>query len=120
MMELLATKFNEGGPFMWVILIVLAIACAIVIERLIFYFIVCNVNSAKLVANVAKALNSDNIEEAKKEACSRKAPVNKLVQVAVERYGEGMSIDDIQEGVDETAIKEHYRFYSFGDAMLII
>lgn len=106
MIELLATKFNEGGPFMWVILVVLAIACAIVIERLIFYFIICNINGARLVANVAKALNSDNIEEAKKEASCRKAPVNKLVQVAVERYGEGMSVDDIQEGVDEAAIKE--------------
>lgn len=106
MMELLATKFNEGGPFMWVILVVLAIACAIVIERLIFYFIICNINGAKLVASVAKALNNDNLEGAKKEACCGKAPINKLIQVAIERYSEGMSIDDIQEGVDEAAIKE--------------
>ena len=106
MIELLATKFNEGGPFMWVILVVLAIACAIVIERLIFYFIICNINGAKLVANIAKALNNDKVDEAKTIASSRKAPVNKLVQVAVERYGEGMSVDDIQEGVDEVAIKE--------------
>ena len=106
MMELLATKFNEGGPFMWVILIVLAIACAIVIERLIFYFILCNVNGAKLIADVAKALNSDNVDAAKKIAGRRKAPVNKLFQVALDRFGQGMTVDDIQEGVDEAAIKE--------------
>ena len=106
MIELLATKFNEGGPFMWVILVVLAIACAIVIERIIFYFILCNVNGARLVADVAKALNSDKVDEAKKIAGSRKAPVNKLFQVALDRFGQGMSIDEIQEGVDEAAIKE--------------
>ena len=106
MIELLATKFNEGGPFMWVILVVLAVACAIVIERFIFYFILCNVNGARLVANVAKALNNDNVDEAKKIAGSRKAPVNKLFQVALDRFGQGMSVDDIQEGVDEAAIKE--------------
>ena len=106
MIELLATKFNEGGPFMWVILVVLAIACAIVIERIIFYFILCNVNGARLVADVAKALNSDKVDEAKKIAGSRKAPVNNLFQVALDRFGQGMSVDDIQEGVDEAAIKE--------------
>lgn len=106
MIELLATKFNEGGPFMWVILVVLAVACAIVIERLIFYFILCNVNGAKLMADVAKALNNDKVDEAKKIAGHRKAPVNKLFQVALDRFGQGMNIDDIQEGVDEAAIKE--------------
>ncbi len=106
MVELLATKFNEGGPFMWIILVVLAVACAIVIERLIFYFILCNVNGAKLMADVAKSLNNDKVDEAKKIAGRRKAPVNKLFQVALERFGQGMSIDDIQEGVDEAAIKE--------------
>lgn len=106
MVELLATKFNEGGPFMWIILVVLAVACAIVIERLIFYFILCNINGAKLMADVAKALNNDKVDEAKKIAGRRKAPVNKLFQVALERFGQGMSIDDIQEGVDEAAIKE--------------
>lgn len=106
MIELIAVKFNEGGPFMWVILVVLAAACAIVIERLIFYFIICNINGVKLVANVAKALNSDKIEEAKKVATRKRAPINILIQTAIERYGAGMNIDDIQEGVDETAIKE--------------
>ncbi len=106
MLELLAVKFNEGGLFMWVILLVLASACAIVIERLIFYYLICNINGAKLEVNVVKALNNDDIEKAKKFAGRRKAPINVLFQTALERYKAGMNIEDIQEGVDETAIKE--------------
>jgi biopolymer transport protein ExbB/TolQ len=106
MIELLAAKFNEGGPFMWVILVVLAVACAIVIERIIFYFILCNINGARLMADVAKALNSNKVDEAKKIAGRSSAPISRLFQIALERFGQGMSIDDIQESVDEAAIKE--------------
>ncbi len=106
MIDSLALRFNEGGPFMWAILVVLASACAIVIERLIFYFIFCNVNGVKLVSDVARSLNNDKTDEARKIAGRKKAPVNTLIQTAIERYSAGMTFDDIQEGVDETAIKE--------------
>ena len=106
MIETIAIKFNEGGIFMWVILVVLAIASAVVIERLIFYFIICRSNGVKLVADIAKALNTDNISEAKKITCCRKSPVDVLLRTAVERYDAGMKADDIQEGVEEAAIKE--------------
>ncbi|MGD9202510.1 MAG: MotA/TolQ/ExbB proton channel family protein [Chitinispirillia bacterium] len=106
MLDFIAAKFNEGGPFMWVILIVLATACAVILERSIFYFIICRTNGIKLVANVAQALNNDKIDEAIKIVHRKNNPLNVLFQTAVERYSAGMNIDDIQEGVDETAIKE--------------
>jgi biopolymer transport protein ExbB/TolQ len=106
MIDMLAQRFNDGGPFMWAILVVLAAACAIVIERLIFYFILGNSNGVKLVADIAKALNSDNLDEAKKIAGKKKAPVNILIRTALEAYGAGMNIDDIQERVEQSAIKE--------------
>ena len=106
MLDFIAAKFNEGGPFMWVILIVLAAACAIILERIIFYFIICRTNGIELVANVAQALNNDKVDDAKKIVYRKKNPLNVLFQTAVERYSAGMNIDDIQEGVDETAIKE--------------
>jgi biopolymer transport protein ExbB len=102
----LAQQFNAGGPFMWVILIVFAVACTVTVERLIFYFIICNPNGVRLAAETAKALNADDVEKAKKIVCCRHAPMNVLLQTAVERYAAGMSFDDIQEGIDETAIKE--------------
>lgn len=91
---------------MWVILAVFGVAIAVVIERLIFYFIICRTNGVRLVSEVAKALNADNVDEARKAVCCHKAPVNVLMQNAVERYASGMSFDEIQEGVNEASIKE--------------
>lgn len=106
MIEMLALRFNEGGWAMWVILSVFAVAVAVTLERLIFYFIICNTNGVKMVANIAKALNSNKVAEAKEIAGRRKAPVNVLIQTAIELYDSGLIYDDIQEGVEQAAIKE--------------
>jgi biopolymer transport protein ExbB len=106
MVHSLASAFNAGGPFMWVILVVFAVACTVVVDRLIFYFIICRPNGVELVAEVAKALNADDVEKAKKVVSGRRAPMNMLMQTAVERFGSGMSFEDIQKGVDQAAIRE--------------
>jgi len=106
LIDIVATRFNEGGVFMWVILGVLAVATAIVIERLIFYFFICRTNGVRMVSLVARELNTGNTKKAKEIVCCSKAPVNVLMHNALERYDEGLSFADIQEGVDETAIKE--------------
>jgi biopolymer transport protein ExbB/TolQ len=91
---------------MWVILVVFAIACTVVADRLIFYFIICQPNGVMLVADVAKALNANDVAAAKKAVSKRRAPMNVLMQTAVERFGAGMSFEDIQKGVDQSAIRE--------------
>jgi biopolymer transport protein ExbB len=106
MVHSLANAFNAGGPFMWVILMVFAVACTVVVDRLIFYFIICQPNGVRLVAEVAKALNAGDIEKAKKAVSQRRAPMNMLMQTAIERFGSAMTFDDIQKGVDQAAIRE--------------
>jgi biopolymer transport protein ExbB len=106
MIQNIAVQFNAGGPFMWVILAVFAVACAVTIERLIFYFIICQANGVKLVANVAQALNADDAVKAKKLVSRRRAPMNVLLQTALERFSTGMAFADIQKGVDNAAIRE--------------
>ena len=106
LIESLAKQFNEGGLFMWPILFVLASACAIVIERVIYYYMVCRVDGGKLIADIAKALNANNMEAAEKISAKKRIPVYALIKTALERYKAGMSLEDIQDGVDETAIKE--------------
>jgi|WetSurMetagenome_2_1015567.scaffolds.fasta_scaffold184131_3 biopolymer transport protein ExbB len=106
MIHSLASAFNAGGPFMWVILVVFAIACTVVIDRLIFYFIICKPNGVMLAAEVAKALNSDDVEKARKIVSKQRAPMNILMQTAIERFSSGMSFEDVQKGVDQSAIRE--------------
>lgn len=105
MIQTLAAWFADGGKFMWVILAVLAIAVAVVIERLVFYYVVCGLNGRKLVAEIARALNDNKSEDAKR-ILSSSAPLPVLLKVAVDRYSAGMSIDEIQEGVEEASIQQ--------------
>jgi biopolymer transport protein ExbB len=106
MIKAIAFWFNQGGSFMWVLLIVGAIAFAVAIERMIYYYIISRTNGLRTVADIAKAVNAGNMAEAKKLACKRKAPVDVLLRTALEKYEAGLLIDEIQEGVDEASIKE--------------
>ena len=101
----LAAWFNGGGPFMWAILAVLAFAVAVVIERLIFYYITCRDRGTQLVADIARNLNNNDMDKAK-QSVTGNAPVAVLLLTALERFNAGMSISEIQEGVEEAAIKE--------------
>ena len=105
MIQYVAAWFNGGGPFMWAILAVLALAVAIVIERLIFYYIVCRNRGTKLVADIARHLNADSPAKAL-EAASGSAPVATLLRTGIERFKEGMGQTEIQEAVEEAAIQE--------------
>jgi biopolymer transport protein ExbB len=106
MIQTVAHAFNAGGPFMWVILMVFAVACTVVADRLIFYFLICRPNGLRLVADVAKAINAGDTIMAKKVVSSRKAPMNMLMQTAIERFSAGMDYEEIQKGVDQAAIRE--------------
>ncbi len=106
MVETLAVRFNEGGPFMWIILGVLAVACAVALERFIFYVFVCRTNGAKAVSLIAKAINEGKPQEAEQITNRRKAPVDVLLATAVDRFRQGMSEQEIREGVEEAAIRE--------------
>jgi len=105
MIQALAAWFNGGGPFMWAILAVLAFAVAVVVERLIFYYHTCRGLGTGMVADIARHLNGNDMEKAR-QAATGNAPVAVLLRTALERFGAGMSISEIQEGVEEAAIKE--------------
>ena len=91
--------FNNGGPYMWAILTVLALACAVICERLLFYYLICGRRKpAVLVSDLAKVFNQDKIDDARTLVASGNEPLFVLLRAAVDRYGTGMSISEIQEG----------------------
>lgn len=106
MIDMIARWFNSGGNFMWVILAVLAVAVAVMIERMIFYFFFCRGNAGSVSAQIAAAIDADNLAEATRIANRKKTPLYMLLRTAVSRFEAGMSVDQIQEGVEETAIME--------------
>jgi biopolymer transport protein ExbB len=106
MLKSVAFWFNEGGSFMWVLLVVAAIAGSVAIERMLYYFVFCRTNGMRMVADIAKALNANTIADAKKIARRQHSPVNALVSEALDAYEAGQSIDEIQEAIEERSIKE--------------
>jgi biopolymer transport protein ExbB len=106
MIHTLAKFFNSGGPFMWVILTVGAMATAVVIERLIFYFITCRVSGYSLLQKITLALQGGKTDEARSIVKKGNSPLVVLVRTALDRFSSGMSMQDVEEGISEAAIIE--------------
>jgi len=106
MIHTLAKFFNSGGPFMWVILTVGAMATAVVVERLLFYFVTCRASGPSLLRKIALALQNGNANEAAALVKKGNAPLIVLVRTALDRFAAGMSMQDIEEGISEAAIIE--------------
>lgn len=105
MLQSAASWFNGGGVFMWAILAVLAFAVAVVLERSIFYYIVCRRQGAKMVPAITKAVTAGKAVDATSSVRGR-APVSIMFRTALERFTGGMTADEIQEGVEEAAIRQ--------------
>jgi biopolymer transport protein ExbB/TolQ len=106
MLKSLSAWFNAGGPFMWIILGVCALACAVTFERMIFYYLFCRQNGLKQIVRLSQALTNEKPEEAKLIVNRDNAPLTILLRTAVEHYLSGHPYADIQEGVEEAAIQQ--------------
>jgi len=102
----IASQFNAGGSFMWVLLSVLGFALAVVLERTIYYLIVCRGNSSKLTQQVIGAVQAGQIESAKTVLKKRSSPLHVMLRIAVDRFAAGGNRKQIEDGVAEAAIKE--------------
>lgn len=106
MYQMLATQFNQGGPFMWAILGVFTVAVAVIIERVLYYFIFCSVNSSRILSSVIKSVRENSVGNELTILKKRKSPFHILLATALERYHAGAPIQQIEEGIQEASIKE--------------
>jgi biopolymer transport protein ExbB/TolQ len=106
MVESTAAWFNNGGPFMWGILAVLAIALAVTLERLIFFYIICKGSYTPVVESLARLINENRIADALKQVQKSSSPAIVLLRTAVKRFEAGLSNEEIRDGVEEAAIKQ--------------
>jgi biopolymer transport protein ExbB len=110
MIESIAIKFNEGGVFMWVLLGILGVAVAIFIERFYFYLVVCKNVNTQSAGVAAKAIEGKDGKACQIGFAGKNDPLSALISVTLERFNMGLSLDDIQEGVDEEAVMQIPRF----------
>lgn len=92
----LAYRFNEGGSFMWPVLIVLIIGLAIAFER-ILSLNRADINARKFMTDVKEALDNGGVERAQEVGASTRGPVASVVQAGLTRFDEGM--DAVEKAV---------------------
>ncbi len=95
---------------MWVILAVLALAVAVIVERLYFYLRQAGDNADELAAQTARHLTNDDASTALAELGEEGGPARRLMRRSVETAWEGGNADEIRQSVEELAMREMPRF----------
>ena len=108
--SVLADWFRSGGSFMWVLLLFLACAVAVMIERVIFLYFVCPRDTSALVNQLKVAVGDGKLDGVAKMLQDKGSPTHVLLGIAVESFAAGSSAADIQEDVEESAIGQIHRF----------
>ena len=92
----LVQRFNEGGEWMWPVLICLIIGLAISFERIISLNRA-DINTQAFLQRVKEALDEGGIPAAEEECASTRGPVASVFQAGLLRADEG--IDAVEEAV---------------------
>ena len=92
----LVYRFNEGGPWMWPVLITLIIGLAIAFER-ILSLNRADINAQKFLGRVKDALDDGGVSAAEDVCANTRGPVASVVQAGLLRFDEGM--DAVEKAV---------------------
>ncbi|RMF56613.1 MAG: MotA/TolQ/ExbB proton channel family protein, partial [Bacteroidetes bacterium] len=87
--NVLVQRFNEGGEFMWPILIALIIGLAIAFERIITLNRA-DINTRKFIVKVKQALEEGGISAAEEVCANTRGPVASVFQAGLLRHDEGI------------------------------
>jgi biopolymer transport protein ExbB len=85
----LVERFNEGGPWMWPVLICLIIGLAIAFERIISLNRA-DINTRDFLQRVKQALDEGGIPAAEEECANTRGPVASVFQAGLLRADEGI------------------------------
>jgi len=109
-LEFVARFFTTGGPFMWLILLLFAAAVAVIVERSIFFYRTCRTDVDRLMPEAMRLLNENRSAAARRLVERKSGPLNRILSVAIGRYGDGLSLEEVRKWVEEVAIQEVPRF----------
>ena len=87
--NVLVEKFNEGGEFMWPVLIALILGLAIFLERIITLNLA-DINTRKFILEVQQALQEGGIPAAQELCAQTRGPVASVFQAGLMRADEGI------------------------------
>ncbi len=89
LVNVLVQRFNEGGEYMWPVLISLIIGLAIAFERIITLNRA-DINTRKFIVSVRGALEEGGISAAEEVCANTRGPVASVFQAGLLRHDEGI------------------------------
>jgi biopolymer transport protein ExbB len=97
-------KFNDGGIFMWVILVMGVLAAAIAFERVFYVVFRANINATAFMAQIQKLIMANNIDRAIK-LCNAEpnAALPKVVKAGLTRANR--TEKEIENAIDEATLE---------------
>ena len=101
----LAQFFKEGG--FWVYPIIAASACAIAValERSYYFYIHSRVDAKALLTQVTRMVRNGETEKARQLSSKMKTPLAIMVESALWHYLQQESEQEIQNAIDELALR---------------
>jgi biopolymer transport protein ExbB len=96
--------FNDGGAFMYPIMIVLALGLAISIERYL-YLTVVRANNRKSLKQTLNILQSGDMQKAYSVVSKSNTAVNKMLYQGLMRYKTSKSREDIESAMEESMLE---------------
>ncbi len=97
--------FQDGGVFMYPIVIVFALGLAIAIERYV-YLSISGVNNRRLWKQLMPMVSQGNFKAALQATSRSKAAVGKILSYGLSRIGSSRRRDDIEKAMEESLMEE--------------
>jgi biopolymer transport protein ExbB len=100
---MLPNLLQYGGPMMWLLLFISAVAFVVFMERLLHYHRA-QINSAEFLNGIRTVLKRDNVVEALSICDATPGPVPRLVKTAILSRDRGR--DGVREALEEAGLME--------------
>lgn len=98
--------FQQGGIWMYPILVVSAFSIAILLERLFYYYIHCRINAKALLTQITRFVRNGDVEKARQLCSKTKTPLSAILESALWHFQQQEPDQEIQNAVDEIALRE--------------
>ncbi len=103
-MQQIAEAFDNGGVFMYVILLVSVVGIGLIVERFIFLFFKYNINASAFMAQIQKLVMANNIDRAIKLCnAAPSAALPKVIKAGLTRANKGEL--EIANAIEEATLE---------------
>jgi biopolymer transport protein ExbB/TolQ len=105
-MEQIGRFFQEGGVWMYPLVVVSVFAFTVMMERIIYYYIHCRINAKALLTQITRHVRNGDVEKARQICARTKSPLSVILESALWHYQQQEPDQEIQNAVDEVALRE--------------